>query len=356
LLDGKVPSPDGAWFDWLARIGFAAASLFLLATLVQFYYVWGEAKKILHTLARLPMAAAFDRLPEVLRTVWGGALFSTKPRHTHLTIAVHQLGRVRCYLATQLLTAKPDLAAKGNPHALIRVAQEAFSAKDEVSPEQLAERLAAELKAPADPSTGAAPVTPPKEVGLVLTEYSHKAAQALLPCWPAHSLEEAFDRHPDADARRQLLASFLAALPPEPPLREWVRLLEDFVAIEVVRYISQFFAHLRNLMVALTVGSLLLVLAATLYPFHPQALLLLYLMGLTGTVAVSMIVWLVQMNRDELISRIEQSEPNRFTPDLAFFRATATYVLPIVGVLLVQFPSIGAAVRNVIDPLLHIVH
>jgi hypothetical protein len=186
--------------------------------------------------------------------------------------------------------------------------------------------------------------------------YSQGCARAVALCWPAHSLKEAFAAQEDAEAREGALANYLSALPKDHPLREWACMVEDFLAIEVVRYVSQFFAHLRNLMVGITLSSLLLVLAATLYPFHPQARLLLGLVALTGTAAVAMIVWLVQMNRDELVSRIVQSTPNRFTPDLAFVQSTATYVLPIVAVLVMQFPSVGAAIRNVLDPLLHTIH
>src|SRR5262249_39422039 len=53
------------------------------------------------------------------------------------------------------------------------------------------------------------------------------------------------------------------------PAREWVRLAENFVATQIVLYVSQFFVHLRNLLLSVTVGTLLLLLAATSYPFQP---------------------------------------------------------------------------------------
>jgi hypothetical protein len=256
-------------------------------------------------------------------------------------------------LTSRLAGAGPLAPAGGLQFATITgAAREAFDDPNVPAPAALAERLAEDPAEIAGPGLAA----DTQETCEAVTDYSRRCAAVLLRCWPAHSLEEAFDSHPDREGRKEVLASFFAALPSDHPLREWVGAVEDFLAIEIVRYVSQFFAHLRNLMVALTVGSLLLVLAATLYPFHPQALLLFCLIGLTGTVAASMIVWLVQINRDELVSRIERSFPNRFTPDLAFVRATFTYVLPIVGVLLVQFPSVGSAVRAVLDPLMHIIH
>src|SRR5262249_6651793 len=149
-------------------------------------------------------------------------------------------------------------------------------------------------------------------------------------------------------------ARFLS-LPEGHPAREWVAAAEDFVAIEIIRYVSQFFMQLRNLLTSLTVGSLLLLLAAAVYPFHPQSLLLLFLITLTGCVAAAMIVFLVQINRDELASRIARSTPNRFTPDFAFLQSTATYVLPIVGALMVQFPFFSAQLRAFAEPIFHII-
>jgi hypothetical protein len=354
LLDGAIPTPEGFAFDRLAQVGFFLASFFLLFTLCQFHFAWGAVRKLLRTLARLPMASAFDRLPETIRSIWGGSLFSTRPRHAHLAIAAHQLQRIHRLLTGRLPGGDGSLARAGGLECvtILGAAREVFDDPRLPPPSGLAPGPVED----SDQDPGLCPTTADRPESEAMTDYSRRCAAALLSCWPAHSLEEAFESHQDHDGRKEVLASFFAVLPPDHPVREWVRLVEDFLAIEVVRYVSQFFAHLRNLMVALTVGSLLLVLAATLYPFHPQSLLVLCLFGLTGTVAVSMIVWLVQINRDELVSRIERSSPNRFTPDLAFIQGTAAYVLPIVGVLLVQFPSVGSSVRAVLEPLTHITH
>ena len=61
-----------------------------------------------------------------------------------------------------------------------------------------------------------------------------------------------------------------------------------------------------------------------------------------------------QLNRDELISRISKSTPNRFTPDVSSFHALGTYVLPIAGALMVQFPFVANGLRTLLDPLLHV--
>src|SRR5262249_32792335 len=139
--------------------------------------------------------------------------------------------------------------------------------------------------------------------------------------WPYHSTDEAFGR-PLED--RPAPAEKFLTLPEGDAVREWVLRAEDFVATQVVRYLSQFFVQLRNLLTSLTVGALLLLLAAVMYPFRPQSLLLVVLTALCGAVAVFIVVFLVQVNRDELVSRITRGTPNRFTPDLGFLHGTLT--------------------------------
>ena len=73
-------------------------------------------------------------------------------------------------------------------------------------------------------------------------------------------------------------------------------------------------------------------------------------MGLTGII----LTFLVQLNRDELISRITRSAPNRFTPDLSFLHGTTAYVLPILAGLMVQLPLVTSTLRSLLDPLFHI--
>src|SRR6185437_13614234 len=80
-------------------------------------------------------------------------------------------------------------------------------------------------------------------------------------------------------------------------------------------------------------GSLPLILAATVYPFFPQYQLLLFLTVLGGATAACIVAFLVQLNRDELVSRITRGTPNRFTPDLAVVHGAAAYVLPILAAL-----------------------
>jgi hypothetical protein len=134
-------------------------------------------------------------------------------------------------------------------------------------------------------------------------------------------------------------------------VQRWLRLAEDFVAMELVAYVSQFIVQIRNLVTMLTICALLLLMCVTSYPFQPQALLLMFTMAMAGTVVVGIVVLLVQTDRDELISRVAKTTPHRLNLDWEFIKTAAAYVLPVLIVVLSQFPEVGDFVGGLMEPL-----
>lgn len=72
--------------------------------------------------------------------------------------------------------------------------------------------------------------------------------------------------------------------------------------------------------------------------------------------AFFIVVFLVQVNRDELISRINRSTPNRFTLDMAFVQSIGIYVLAIVGALLVEIPFFSSIFWPLFEPFMQLLH
>jgi hypothetical protein len=165
--------------------------------------------------------------------------------------------------------------------------------------------------------------------------------------WPNRPLNEVFGTEP-------------APIPPSPeevlqPYQQacrqrWVEMAEGFVAIQVVVYLCQFFIQLRNLAWSIVICSSLL-LAGTSYPFYPEKLLLFLLLGLVGVAVISVFSVLFAINRNELVSRISGTTPNRLTPDANFISSLFTYALPALGVVVVQ---LSGAFRFVFEPLLRV--
>jgi hypothetical protein len=342
---------DGAWFGDLTRWCFFAGAFLLIFTLAQAYFTWSKLRQLLRFVALQPMADAFGRLPDKVVAIFGHYFSSERPRNSHLQIAIHQFDLFR-----QTWEALPDYRKPAPEDA----AGQPVDLPPGVAWKTLAASLATEF--PARPDTlrhsfqniqDAVAEWDFEQNGEILNQNARKCLCVLSHLWPAHSMEEAFG-HPPPDGQPTKPGDSFLSLPAGNPFREWAVAAEDFVAVEIIRYISQYFVQLRNLLTSLSLGGLLLLIAAATYPFRPQYLLVLLMTSLAAAVAVFMVGFLVQVNRDELVSRITRTTPNRFTPDLGFLQATGHYVLPIVGGLLLQFSFFTSSLRAMLAPLFHI--
>jgi hypothetical protein len=364
LWHDHLPPVDGVLFGYVTLAGFCTGAFFLLFTLLQFYWAWRLLRRLLRALALLPMQGAFERLGDKVVALFGHYQFSLR---AHLAVRVQQYHLLRA--AFPAFRKAVEYGAWGlerhgtlGPSTLAQVwaeVQNAFPEPDLSPP--IAELFEQESARHArDPAEGAT-----RELGsetrAACRLLAERCLRVLKPLWPAQTMEGAFGRSQPsgqeavAQPGREAATPLFLSLPEGDPIREWATAAESFVAAEVVGYLSQFTAQLRTLLTSLTVGSLLLVLAATVYPFHPQHQMLLFLTVLGGGAAAAIAVFLIQFNSDELVSRISRSTPNRFTPDWPFLQGAAAYVLPIVAAVMIQFPFVTSTLRSLLDPLFHIV-
>jgi hypothetical protein len=366
LWHESIPPIDGRLFGNWTLAAFFAGSFLLVFTLCQVYLAWSKLRHMLRQLALMPMVGAFARLPEKVKSE-DGHLFSLRPKDERLTVVTHLFNALCRRFAAfrkwlESVSGQPSGPCPVPLDQTANAFREQFSETSQGDPVPLPGNFDKTPPAPGSPG-GAPAASAAQDPEERLSETAQKCLLVLHNLWPIHSMDEAFGGAPQEEKsgaaappqeKPGTAAPFLS--PPEgDPVREWVHWAEDFVAAWVVRYLSQFFAQLRNLLTSLTVGSLLLILAAVSYPFRLQSLLLVVLTALTGAVAVFIVVFLVQVNRNELISRIKRSTPNRFTPDLGFFQGATAYVLPIVGGLMVWFPFFASGLRSLFEPLLHVI-
>lgn len=136
-------------------------------------------------------------------------------------------------------------------------------------------------------------------------------------------------------------------------LHLWLRLAEDFLAIQVVSYINRLFPHLRNGLLNVTIGFVLLLLALIVYPFQPQRYMVLLSTVLLVVTGPTTMYVLAQMNRDEVLSRIAKSQPGKLTWDRAFISQVVIYgVLPLLSLIATQFPEVRGAAFSWIETAL----
>ena len=310
----SLPTVEGNVWDVAFAVGFAGIYVFAALTILQMVLLWRQTKQLLASLAELPLMRVFSRLPARVAGVVTKHLYSRSAQPLMLQIAVHQL---------RLLAD----TAKGDPNAPDAVRNLA----------PVADEAEKRLQAYTNPSHGK-PRDPAEEAALrgALSDAAAQSLQALSPRWKSLPTDEAFGGTPAA---------------PDATEPAWVPKAEELVATQLVNYLAQFFIQLRSLMLAVLVCSSLLLVSATSYPFHPERLLLVFLLGLVG-VGLGVVVYVfVDMTRDPAVSRVSKSS-GKLSLDSGFLGAFFTYVIPTLGLLAAQ---LSGTFRWALEPILRVV-
>jgi hypothetical protein len=137
------------------------------------------------------------------------------------------------------------------------------------------------------------------------------------------------------------------------PVRLWLRGAEEYAASRMVEYIEWVIRHLRVLALFMLLSLLLTTLLVSSYPYPPQSLLrLILLLVLAGAVGALILV-LVQMNRNEVLSRIARTEPGRITWNAPFILNLFTFgLVPLLTLLSAEFPGVRNALFAWVKPLM----
>ncbi|MBA4066969.1 MAG: hypothetical protein C0501_25325 [Isosphaera sp.] len=309
----SLPTVEGAVWDGLFAAGFAGVYAFAALTIFQTVALWRQTKQLLRTLARTPVMRVFARLPSRVTGVVTKTLYSRGGRPLMTGITVHQLRQLAD-------AAAADPSAPEGLRGLGPVADE----------------VAAKWRAVANPGRKGGDPADEAAVRDALADVAGRGLAALAPRWKGLPTDEAFGGSPADDA------------PAEPA---WVARAEELAATQLVTYLSQFFIQLRSLMLAVLVCSSLLLVAATSYPFHPERLLLVSLLGLVG-VGVGCVAYVfLDMSLDEAVGRVSRSG-GRFALDGGFLSSFFTYVVPTLGILAAQ---LSGTFRWALEPILRVV-
>jgi hypothetical protein len=310
----SLPTIEGNAWDALFAVGFMGIYSFVAFMIFQTVTLWHQTKTLLNTLARMPLMRVFSRLPARVAGVVTKHLYSSSAQTMMLQMTVHQLR-----LLVDAVKADPD--APGVLRDLLPTADEA-------------EAKLQEFTNPARGKSGDRAV----ELRLrdILSAAAAKGLSALSTRWENLPTDEAFGGVPGSEKTS------------EPG---WSARAEELVATQLVNYLGQFFIQLRSLMLAVLVCASLLLIAATSYPFHPERLLLVFLLGLVGVGTACVMYVFLDMSRDEAISRIAKSG-GRASFDVSFMSSFVTYVVPTLGILAAQ---LSGTFRWALEPILRVV-
>lgn len=331
-----LPSGEGPTWDILMRVMFwilAGAVVFVLA---RFLAIWTRLARLLEEILRVPMVGAFERLPHEIGRLFGGYLYSQRPRHRQLAAVAWALPPTeREELAKQIKRKRPGLSwvfgyPVPNPDERPRDAGEPGAAA----------RAEAEAEAERNDQEDR------KWLADELQGYANDYLKELPTVWRNRSVDDAFgaERAPGSSGAEK---EKVYEKPPAAPAQQ----KEQYVAVFVVMYLGAYFAQLRMLAYAIAFGAPLLLFAAASYPFQPDRSRLTVLLGLLLLVALGTVYVLYRINKDGLVSRIARTTPGRFTPDSGFLSSVATYVLPILALVVLELLGLF---RFIIEPVLGI--
>jgi hypothetical protein len=333
-------------------------ALLLSCTGYAFYRLmglWYGVRRFLQLLAHHPLAPALERLPAEFTRSLSVLLLEDLPDLTRrqaerqlFGLLLNHLNQLSPRDLATLSTLGPEVDGLVQKIKQVRAPVPAAVATAE---DRAAGQVASESSDDSETDS---------ETDRQMVYAARLVVQLLKRFWPARPLPGTVagrgDEKPAVSAQgmapgRNSAEMYLQAFPDS--LHLWLRLAEDFIAIQVASYVTRIFPHLRNAMVFVTVSVLLVLTALVTYPFQPQHYLLLLVWLLIMVTAPLTILTLVQMNRDDVLSRIAKSEPGKVTWDRHFISQVIIYgVLPLLSLVASQFPEVRGMAFSWLESLL----
>jgi hypothetical protein len=298
---------ESVWFDRLFAFSFAIISLATVLNFFRFVIVWWNLRLLLRRLALHPLLLAFAKVPKSLSWTPMLDLTGQLPRFADLAVSA-AYGR-RIFDASK---TPPEAALLEAERGLSRAITADVAGR---------RREAVELRV---------------EVQRHLAELSALASAALERWWPVE---------------RQGPRAAAAADGSAP---SWVEPAETFLATRVAGFVRHALAQMRDLAIFSTGSLLLILMAVSVYPFQAKSLLLLFCWSLiVGVVAATLTVF-VQMDRDAVLSYLSGGDPGVVNVlNRGFLSRVAVHgLIPLLGLLAAQFPSVFRQVDSVLRPFL----
>jgi hypothetical protein len=352
-----IPTFEGGWFTWPFLSVFLLLYFYLALSFLRFISLWFHFRALLRRLESHPLVEAYDRLPLKFSKIIANHFWARLPKVEELGMSVRQLLLLDEH-AGKLKTSKGSHPENGlldkRGKAMRLRPEEGVSEIPELAcfREKVEQHFASELNKTM--SSGARVTLSRSKT----QEYILKAARTTAGTLPFFWKKLSFERSngngassKDGNPEKQPTIK-LSTLPFADNVQFWVKLAEDFVAIQMVTFFSKAFVHMRNLLTFVTVCAFLLLMAVTSYPFQPHRLLTIFLWIVILSVVLASLIVFVQAERNEVLSRISKTTPNQISLDRWFVTGIITYgVLPIVGLLATQVPEMQS-LFSWVEPLL----
>jgi len=324
-------------FDKLFRMTVFAMLLATAWGAFRLAVVWLGLRKCLEGFSRMPVVTAFDRLPPRLA------------RLTRLSLPG--------YVSGTAIGAVADLQWL-HLQRIYEASVDEF--KQEFAPDRtpLADQVAQLMTLPPGVALGLDTVGRSKLVERLAS--LHDILRELWRLEPmkqdVHALIEGLNKEferPSPRGGEEASTALLIRRGFSGPVRLWLRAAEEYAGTRMVEYVEWVTRHLRELALFMLLSLLLATLLLSSYPYPPQSLLRLILLVVLGGTVGALIFVLVQMNRDEVLSRIDRTEPGRVTWNFSFVMNLLTFgALPLLTLLSSEFPELRKFLFAWAEPIL----
>lgn len=131
--------------------------------------------------------------------------------------------------------------------------------------------------------------------------------------------------------------------------------VDKFLSLRVVGWIRYVFGHLRYSLISAMVCGLFLLVGVSAYAFQPKRFLSFGLWTFLLVMSLLTLRIFMRMDRNAVLSAIGGSEAGKVSFDRTFFSNLFTYGgIPVIGVVLTQFPAVASLLGDWLQPLLRL--
>jgi hypothetical protein len=175
--------------------------------------------------------------------------------------------------------------------------------------------------------------------------------------------EQKRELHAEIRARHELRKWFaksshtLERARPELPANqeEVAREVDRFLSLQVAGWVRYVFGHLRHSLISALVCGLFILVGVSLYTFQPKRYLSFGVWALLLAGSLLTLRIFARMDRNAVLSAIGGTDAGKVSFDRTFFSNLFTYFgIPVLGVVLTQFPAVGNLLGEWFQPLLRL--
>jgi len=128
-----------------------------------------------------------------------------------------------------------------------------------------------------------------------------------------------------------------------------VRAAEEFVSYHYIAFIQNIVARMRTMTLSMIFLFVAACFAISFYPFVPRTEIAVWMVLNLSFIGAAVAYVYAGMERDEILSYIANSKPGRLGVEF-WVKLAGFLVVPVIGVLTTQFPSITDTVLQWLQP------